>query len=1066
MKHELVKRTLAGMTAIASVAGSMSPALMSVSADETDNNNNTSIISNTTTNDPKNDGNNGGEEPGDQQEQEQEKKEYDSSWSWNEDYSKATLTLVNKANPEDTEEFTVSGEAIQVNAETYKAATFEEDGYAEYTATFIWDEVTYTTEKVATLPKLKHNFNVRWVWDQYKDYAYARIDCTDEGYDDLDVNTEATLITDELVNPDCENDGYRIIHAEVDYEGIKFDSRKSEDENVKTQKIVLPAIGHDWNTPTYVWSAEDADGTRTCTATRTCNNGGHPQTETVKATVDITKAATVDEAGEKVYTAKFENEAFAEQSETVAIPIERKEYAAPVYTWSDDMSTCTGFRECINESATEKDNITETVTTRSEITKEATCTEKGEITYYAEFTNTKDFSMRVEKVETPALGHTYEDTAEWDWDFENKTATATVWCVTGNGDDKHDELFDENNIEVTVDKPATCEEDGLATWTATFELNDKTYTDSQQVVIPATGHTLEPTWFWKVKGEKAVVYLKCKDCSFERAEVADLITKTVPASCTEEGAKIVYAVYIDPETQEEYTMDSDMWYQETIEKLPHNFSTPEYTLSDDKTTVTATRKCQDCDEVETETVEVTYTVTTEPTIHERGKGVYTATFENEAFSFTKEVDIPAIDPAYEDEATYDWQFVDGEWTCTATKKCTNGDDADIVETGTVTSAVTKQASCDHKGETTYTATFTDTRLTPDTKVVDDIEMIPHSFGNPMWSWAPVEGGGYTAKFKSVCSVCGEEKIYESTVTSEPGEGVTIYTATAVVDGVTYTSVMEAKNTVVKTPTVSYEPGDNCVKLTWTEVAGATKYGVVGYQNGTWKLITQGYTTSYVLEGLRTGAEYTVAVVAMLDGEWNMDFSNAITVTPNASKVPVITYEAGDNAVKLTWTAVEGATKYKVIGQASNGKWVEIEGAEGYATSYILKDLKVGTDYTVAVVAMIDGKWNMDVSNAVVVTPKAPAVTVPTNIQVAYSEEFHQMRFTWDAVENAQAYGVSVYLAGKWRVQTSSIPASTTSFTTPKNLKPGSTYKIAIAAKVGGTWDTAGAIKNAVTVTVK
>jgi hypothetical protein len=93
-------------------------------------------------------------------------------------------------------------------------------------------------------------------------------------------------------------------------------------------------------------------------------------------------------------------------------------------------------------------------------------------------------------------------------------------------------------------------------------------------------------------------------------------------------------------------------------------------------------------------------------------------------------------------------------------------------------------------------------------------------------------------------------------------------------------------------------------------------------------------------------------------------------------------------------------------------------------------------------------------------------TYPTNIKVDYSEEYHQIRFTWDKVENAQQYGIAVYLAGKWRIQTQKIPYTTVSYTTPKNLTPGKTYKVAIAAKVDGKWDTSNAIKNAVTVTVK
>jgi surface protein len=91
-------------------------------------------------------------------------------------------------------------------------------------------------------------------------------------------------------------------------------------------------------------------------------------------------------------------------------------------------------------------------------------------------------------------------------------------------------------------------------------------------------------------------------------------------------------------------------------------------------------------------------------------------------------------------------------------------------------------------------------------------------------------------------------------------------------------------------------------------------------------------------------------------------------------------------------------------------------------------------------------------------------TYPTNIKVEYSAKYHQVRFTWDKVEGADRYGIAVYLAGKWRVQDQNI--TDTVYTSPKNLTPGKTYKVAIAARVNGKWDTASAIKNAVTVTIK
>ncbi len=78
--------------------------------------------------------------------------------------------------------------------------------------------------------------------------------------------------------------------------------------------------------------------------------------------------------------------------------------------------------------------------------------------------------------------------------------------------------------------------------------------------------------------------------------------------------------------------------------------------------------------------------------------------------------------------------------------------------------------------------------------------------------------------------------------------------------------------------------------------------------------------------------------------------------------------------------------------------------------------------------------------------------------------YHQVRFTWDKVEGADRYGIAVYLAGKWRVQAQNI--TDTTYTSPKNLTLGRTYRVAIAARVNGKWDTANAIKHAGIVTIK
>jgi len=92
------------------------------------------------------------------------------------------------------------------------------------------------------------------------------------------------------------------------------------------------------------------------------------------------------------------------------------------------------------------------------------------------------------------------------------------------------------------------------------------------------------------------------------------------------------------------------------------------------------------------------------------------------------------------------------------------------------------------------------------------------------------------------------------------------------------------------------------------------------------------------------------------------------------------------------------------------------------------------------------------------------IDYPKNVKANYNTQYHQIQFVWDKVQGADKYGIAVYLAGKWRVQTTNI--TTNSYVTPKNLTPGMSYKVAVAARVNGKWNTTDPIKNAITVTVK
>ncbi len=210
------------------------------------------------------------------------------------------------------------------------------------------------------------------------------------------------------------------------------------------------------------------------------------------------------------------------------------------------------------------------------------------------------------------------------------------------------------------------------------------------------------------------------------------------------------------------------------------------------------------------------------------------------------------------------------------------------------------------------------------------------------------------------------------------------------------------------------------------------------------------------------------------GQWNkIEIGEGNDVLESAEKLfiteaayPNVSREIIYDSVKLSWTAVNGAEKYGII-ERIDGEWVMLGSCSG-ALEITVGDLEPGW-YDFAVIAMIDGEWIWDEDDENSSYSKAYAyiskpITYPEIKSIDYNEPTHQIRFTWEKVKDADRYGIAVYLAGKWRVQVQNITG--TVYTTPKNLTPGKTYKVAIAARVNGKWDVANAIKNAVNVTVK
>ena len=380
------------------------------------------------------------------------------------------------------------------------------------------------------------------------------------------------------------------------------------------------------------------------------------------------------------------------------------DFNAPTYTWADDHSTATATRICKRDASHKE---TETVNAGSEVTKPATCEEKGETTYTATFANPAFAQQTKTVANIDALGHDW-NAATYTWADDYSTVTATRTCKR---DPSHPET-ETVNAASTVTKAATCEAKGETTYTATF---------------------------------------------------------TNPAFA-----------------QQTETL-------ENIDALGHDWDAATYTWADDSSTVTATRTCnRDASHKETETVNAASAVTKAATCEEKGETTYTATFTNAVFETQTETveDIDAL--GHDWNVTYTW--ADDYSTVTATRTCKRDATHEETETVDTTSAVTKAATCEAKGETTYTATFTNEAFAAQTKTVENIPANGHAPVTVKGKAATCTATGLTDGVK--CSVCNTWITPQQTIAKLAHKPATVkgYAATCAKAGLTDGTKCSACNT--------------------------------------------------------------------------------------------------------------------------------------------------------------------------------------------------------------------------------------------------------------------------------
>ena len=231
------------------------------------------------------------------------------------------------------------------------------------------------------------------------------------------------------------------------------------------------------------------------------------------------------------------------------------------------------------------------------------------------------------------------------------------------------------------------------------------------------------------------------------------------------------------------------------------------------------------------------------------------------------------------------------------------------------------------------------------------------------------------------------------------------------------------------------------KLTWDAVKVAEQYLVERLNTTTGEWIAVGTTTetTYTVEGLKTGKEYTYRVKTLKADEV-VEPSEEVNVTTMLSgEVELTLTNNGTNKFDLAWSGVEGATRYIIYRKTETSEWKKVLTLGKDARSYTSNAMVDGT-YTYQVKAArydsVD-RVMTNGSNEVVGIAVADGLVLTSN-----KESDTQVAITWNKLATMKYYDVyrATSVNGKY-----TLLKRTTATTTTNTVKAGKTYYYKVRA---------------------
>lgn len=352
---------------------------------------------------------------------------------------------------------------------------------------------------------------------------------------------------------------------------------------------------------------------------------------------------------------------------------------------------------------------------------DATCTTPKTTEYTC-----SNSSCGAKKTETAgsALGHKLS--ATFDWGQTNGTTlgtvTATVTCANGCADYTDKQItVPADSIKRNIVSGASCTEPGKVTYTATIvEAGQELKGTSSEFAVSQLGHQWgEPTYKWGANGEVTAT----RECT-RAHDATDTATATgtkteVAATCETDGSRYYTADVKFTDGTEFKGVKSET---ETLPATGHNWTSAEWTWSEDHKTATAVVTCDNDNcplkdkKSEALTAEVSSEETKAVTCTEDGTITYTATvtatnkdgltYKSQDFTDKYIETVPAIGHKYAAPTVeFTGNDKDGYTSATATWVCENDGEHTITRTDEALDTEEVAATYAAAGSVTYTAEF-------------------------------------------------------------------------------------------------------------------------------------------------------------------------------------------------------------------------------------------------------------------------------------------------------------------------------------------------------------------------